>query len=458
MNKFHFKFKDQTLNMTEGNPLKLILIFSIPMLVGNIFQQAYNLADAVIVGEYLGSDPFAAINATASITFFFFALCNGFGSGGGIITSQFFGEKNDKKIRNCIINVGYIMFVLPLLIGLLSFILAGPFLTALGTPKSILDTATSYLKINSVGIIFISLYNYISSILRALGDSKSPLFFLVFATILNIILDLIFILVFKMGVIGAGIATIISQFVSGFLCFAYALKANPYFKFTKNDFAVNPDMIKKCLKLGFPLSLQFSMIAVSCMALQKVVNGYGPLAVATFGATSKLEQIIHQPYQTIAAALSTFAGQNFGAKKYQRIIKGYHRCLWIMAIFTLIMIPIIQLFGKNLIFVDNPIVKIDGAKALRISSYFYIWLGLIYVVRGVLSGIGDSFFALLNGIIEVIGRFTVPFLLTNIEIIGYWGIWWSVGIVWFLSGSTAWLRYKFMKRALLKKQDEQTQQ
>ena len=130
MNKFHFKFKDQTLNMTEGNPLKLILIFSIPMLVGNIFQQAYNLADAVIVGEYLGSDPFAAINATASITFFFFALCNGFGSGGGIITSQFFGEKNDKKIRNCIINVGYIMFVLPLLIGLLSFILAGPFLTA----------------------------------------------------------------------------------------------------------------------------------------------------------------------------------------------------------------------------------------------------------------------------------------------------------------------------------------
>ena len=177
-------------------------------------------------------------------------------------------------------------------------------------------------------------------------------------------------------------------------------------------------MIKKCLKLGFPLSLQFSMIAVSCMALQKVVNGYGPLAVATFGATSKLEQIIHQPYQTIAAALSTFAGQNFGAKKYQRIIKGYHRCLWIMTIFTLIMIPVIQLCGKSFIFVDNPIVKIDGAAALRISSYFYIFLGLIYVVRGILSGIGDSFFALLNGIIEVIGRFTVPFILTRIESIG----------------------------------------
>lgn len=456
MSKFKFAFKDQTLNMTEGNPLKLILIFSIPMLIGNIFQQAYNLADAVIVGEYLGSDPFAAINATASITFFFFALCNGFGSGGGIITSQFFGENDEKKIKNCIINVGYIMFVMPVIIGLISFIFAGPFLELLDTPKNIRATATTYLRINSVGIIFISLYNYISSILRALGDSKSPLFFLIFATILNIILDLIFILVFKMGVVGAGIATIISQFVSGFLCFIYALKANPYFKFSKSDFRVNPYMIKKCLKLGFPLSLQFSMIAVSCMALQTVVNGYGSTAVATFGATSKLEQVIHQPYQTIAAALSTFAGQNYGAKKYDRIIKGYHRCLWIMTIFTLIMIPVIQLFGKSFIFVDNPIVKIDGASALRISSYFYIFLGLIYVVRGVLSGIGDSFFALLNGIIEVIGRFTVPFILTRIESIGYWGIWWSVGIVWFLSGATAWIRYKFMKRALLKKKVSET--
>jgi len=224
---------------------------------------------------------------------------------------------------------------------------------------------------------------------------------------------------------------------------------------------INHTVLIKTIKLGVPLSLQFSLIAISCMALQRVVNTFGAVAVAAFTATSRIEQIIHQPYQTMSAALSTFCGQNYGAGKNDRVIKGYHRTFLMMTIFTAIMVPLIQIFGRQIvsIFVDETDVIEMGARAMRITSLFYIFLGMIYVTRGILNGLGDSFFALLNGIVEVVGRFTVPFLLTMIPAIGLWGIWWSVGVVWFLSGFTAWLRYKHKKRQLFPKgQNNELQQ
>lgn len=210
-------------------------------------------------------------------------------------------------------------------------------------------------------------------------------------------------------------------------------------------------LVGKAIRLGVPLSLQFSMIAISCMALQRVVNTFGAVTVAAFTATSRIEQVIHQPYQTLSAALSTYCGQNYGAKKNDRLFEGYKKCMLLMASFTLLMLPIMQLFGKEItsLFVKEPEVIAMGARALQVSSLFYIFLGLIYVVRGVLNGVGDAFFALLNGIVEVIGRFTVPIILTSFSAIGLWGIWWSVGIVWFISGFTAWLRYVWFKKKML---------
>jgi putative MATE family efflux protein len=300
------------------------------------------------------------------------------------------------------------------------------------------------------GLLFVSVYNYVSSMMRALGDSKTPLYFLIFTCILNAGLDLLFVCVFKKGVPGAGIATLISQFISNVLCLTYAFKFNPYFEFSKDDLKINHTVLVRTIKLGVPLSLQFSLIAISCMALQRVVNTFGAVAVAAFTATSRIEQIIHQPYQTLSAALSTFCGQNYGAEKNDRVIKGYHRTFLMMTIFTAVMVPLIQIFGKQIvsIFVDETDVIEMGARALRITSLFYIFLGLIYVTRGILNGLGDSFFALLNGIVEVVGRFTVPFLLTMIPAIGLWGIWWSVGVVWFLSGFTAWLRYRWKNKTI----------
>ena len=439
------------MNMTEGNPVRLLLVFSVPMLIGNIFQQLYNLADSVIVGQVIGADALAAIGATGSITFFFFALCNGIGQGGGIITSHFFGEGNDTKVKNCIVNTAFIMLVVPLVIGTIAFFAAQPILKFLKTPELIIEESTAYMKIMCISLVMISVYNFISSMLRALGDSKTPLYFLIFSCFLNVILDLIFVCVFHMGVIGAGIATLISNVICGTLCTIFAFRTNMYFKLTKSDIHLNTEILSKCVKLGVPLSLQYSMIAISCMALQRVVNNFGPVAVAAFTAVSRVEQLLHQPYQTLGAALSTYSGQNYGAKKYDRMILGYKKAMIMMTVFTLAMLPVMQFFGNSIIrfFVKEPDVISMGATALKISSWFYVFLGCIYTIRGVLTGAGDATFALINGITEVIGRFTVPFILTAIPLFGVWGIWWSVGIVWFMSAFTAWIRYVWMKKKKL---------
>ena len=439
------------INMTEGNPVRLLLVFSVPMLIGNVFQQLYNLADSVIVGQVIGADALAAIGATGSITFFFFALCNGIGSGGGIITSHFFGEGNDNKVKNCIVNTAFIMIVVPLVIGTIAFFAAEPILVFLKTPESILDNSAAYMKIMCCNLFLVSAYNFVSSMLRALGDSKTPLYFLIFSCFLNVVLDLIFVCAFHMGVIGAGVATLISNVICSILCIVFAFRTNVYFKLNKSDIHLNNEILSKCVKLGVPLSLQYSMIAISCMALQRVVNNFGPVAVAAFTAVSRVEQLLHQPYQTLGAALSTYSGQNFGAKKFDRMILGYKKAMIMMGIFTLAMLPVMQFFGNGIvrIFVKEPDVISMGATALRISSWFYIFLGCIYTIRGVLTGAGDATFALINGITEVIGRFTVPFILTALPLFGVWGIWYSVGIVWFLSAFTAWLRYIWMKKKKL---------
>jgi len=352
--------------MTEGSPVSLIVQFSVPMLIGNLFQQLYNLVDSVIVGQFVGADALAAIGATGSVTFLFFALCNGIGSGGGIITSQFFGNGDSSKVKRCIVNTGYIMVVFPVIVGTVAFVLSLTILNMLDTPGEIIKDAVSYMRIMCVGIVFVSLYNYAASMLRALGDSKTPLYFLIFSCILNTGLDVLFVYVFHMSVVGAGVATVISQLVSGISCLIYAVQKNEYFKLTRKDLSYDREISLKVIKLGVPLSLQFALIAISCMALQKVVNSFGKVAVAAFTATSRIEQLIHQPYQTLGAALSTFTGQNYGARKQDRITIGYRKSFMLMVIFSVAMLP----------------------------------------------------------------------------------VWWSVGIVWSMSGITAWLRYIWYKKKI----------
>lgn len=450
--------KSNMTDMTSGSPAKHILLFALPTLIGNIFQQVYNLADSIIVGRFVGKDAFAAIGATGSITFLFFALCNGIGGGGGIIVSQYYGAHDDEHVKKCIFNTGIIMLIAPLIFGLTGFLLAPALLTVLGTPETIMNDSVMYIRYMCFGLLFVSLYNFISSVLKALGDSKTPLLFLIISTIINIILDILFVCYFKLGIAGAAIATVVSQMLSALLCGIFAFLTNPYFKFRNDNIHFNPHMCYRIIRLGVPLSLQFGLIAISSMAVQKIVNSFGTIVVAAFTATNRIEQLIHQPYTTLGSSLSTYSGQNFGAGRNDRVYKGYKTGVWMMGILTVVLFVSMQLLGRFItsLFVEDTEVIRLGAMGLRITSYFYFTLGMIYVVRGVLTGIGDALFQLINGIVEVIGRFTVPILMTKYMGFGSSGIWISAGIVWAISAFTAWLRYYsfFKKKHILKKETQ----
>lgn len=437
--------KSETMNMTVGSPVKLLLLFSVPMLIGNVFQQLYNLADSAIVGKYVGADALAAVGNTGTVGFLFFALCNGLGSGGGIITARQFGAGRDEDVKKAIVNSAYILLIGSVLMGALAAVCAKPILTMMETPDNVMNDALIYMYMQCIGLPLVAVYNHSSSMLRALGDSKTPLYFLIFACLLNVGLDFWFVCGFHWGVFGAALATGIAQVIAGAGCLIYAIKFNPYFKMKPRHFKPEFKILWECVRLGVPLSLQFSLIAISCMALQRVVNGYGSVVMAAFTATSRVEQLIHQPYQTLSAALSTYSGQNLGAEKMERIKFGFNKSMLMMTIFSLAMFPVMQFFGEGIVslFVDkNDIAVIEyGAAALRITSIFYIFLGTIYMTRGVLNGVGDALFALINGVVEVIGRIIIPVAMVAIPFIGVWGIWWSTGVVWAVSALFCVLRY-----------------
>jgi len=446
-----------TTDMTVGNPTKHLLVFALPMLIGNIFQQLYNLADSIVVGRFIGSEAFASIGETSSITFLFFALCNGIGSGGGIVVSQYFGAHDTSGVKKCIINTGAIMLVTPICFGTAGYFLSPALLRILGTSDNLLQDAVIYTRYMCIGLLFVSLYNFIASILRALGDSKSPLLFLIVSTLINIILDMYFIIGFRMGIKGAALATLISQMISVVLSAIYAYKKNPYFRFEKSDFSITAEMCYKVTRLGIPLSLQFSLIAISAMAVQRVVNEFGSIAFAAFTATNRIEQLIHQPYGTLSASLATYCGQNYGAKDNERVYAGYKSACKIMLILTAFLVLLMQIGGgfiTRLMIDDNPEVIKLAAFGLRITSLFYVSLGMINVIRGILNGLGDAFFTLFNGIVEVIARFTVPVFMTSYLGFGTTGIWLACGIVWFISGFTSWLRYLFYFRLRIYKQNQ----
>lgn len=440
--------KTKTLNMTAGNPVYLLLVFAVPMLIGNLFQQMYNLADSVVVGKGVGANALAAVGATNSVSFLFFALCNGIGSGGGIITAQQFGAGNEEKVKKTIVNSGYILFIGSLVVGAVALLLAEPALRLMNTPEEIMGDAVLYMKLQCIGLPLVALYNHVSSMLRALGDSRTPLYFLVLASFLNIGMDIWFVYGFGLGILGVAVATILAQLVAGAGCLIYAIKVNPYFKMEKRHFEVEKELMWGTVRLGVPLSMQFSLIAISCMALQRVVNSFGAVVVAAFTAAGRVEQLLHQPYGTLSAALSTYCGQNLGAGEMERIRQGFRKSLVIMGIFSLVMLPFMQFCSTGIvsIFVDDPEVIYYGARALEITSWFYLFLGIINMARGILNGVGDALFALINGGVEVVIRIFLPVAMTGIAFIGVWGIWWATGLSWLISALFCVWRYASWKK------------
>lgn len=431
-------------DMTVGTPYKLLLQFAIPLFIGNIFQQLYNMVDSVIVGNFVSANALGAIGTTGSLHFFFFSLVAGLSVGIGIIVSQFFGAGNEEKVKDTIGSAVWIISICSVIMSLIGFFAARPVLVLLQTDPVILNDAVAYLRVTSIGICCMGLYNGVSSILRALGDSKTPLFFLIFASIINVVLDFLFVLAFGWGVIGVGIATAFAQFLSAVMCIIYAYKSNTYFKLKKRNFKLQGNIVKKSLRLGVPVALQNALIAFSLIVLQAIVNSYGANFTTAFTIVSRIETLIQQPFMSLGAAVSTYTGQNLGAEKIERVVKGFNAANVINTVFAFFVIGVFWIFTSQIVSIfgrDADVLKIaiDG---LRITSCFYLFLGLIYPTRNVLNGAGDAMFSLFTGIIECIGRVGFAYPLTLIPFMGSYGVFYATGLTWLLNGVFSLLRYK----------------
>ena len=431
-------------DMTKGTPWKLLLQFAVPLFIGNIFQQLYNMVDSIIVGNFVGPNALGAIGTTNSLNFLFFSLVAGLSVGIGIIVAQFFGSNNEEKVKDTIGNAIWIVLISSVIMACIGFFVAKPVLVLLRTDKVILGDATAYLKVTSIGICCTGLYNGVSSILRALGDSKTPLIFLISASLVNVVLDLWFVLGLGWGVVGAGVATAFSQFLSAVTCIFYAYKSNTYFRLKKKNFKLNSYIVEKSLRLGIPVALQNSLIAFSLIVLQVIVNGYGATFTTAFTVISRIETLVQQPFMSLGAAVSTYTGQNLGAGKTDRVVKGFNSSNVMNGIFSAVVLvlfwtftsPIVSIFGK-----DVEVLRI-ASDGLRITSCFYVFLGLIYTTRNVLNGAGDAMFSLFTGIVECIGRVGFAYPLTLIPFLGSYGVFVATGITWMLNGLFSLIRYK----------------
>ncbi len=429
-------------DMTQGNAAGLLLRFALPMLVGNIFQQFYNMADSVIVGKFVGSHALGAVGSVGSLNFLFFSLCMGLGAGLGVLISQYFGAGQDEFVKKIIANAAYITAAAGIMMSLCGALLAKPILHIMHTPQENFADALVYMRIVCGATVVVAGYNMISSILRALGDSKTPLIFLVAASGINIVLDLLFVVVFQMGVAGAAWATVIAQVAAMVGSIWFGMHKNPYLQLKKRHFRFDMEILRDSLRLGLPIAAQNALIAFSCVALQSVVNQFGSVVMAAYTATSRVEQLVQQPFGSLGTALSTFAGQNAGARRYDRVTAGCKVSVWIVVIFSLLMVAVMFLFGDKIVefFVNDPEVIAIGGKGLQITSLMYIGLGLIYIMRGMLNGVGDAAFAMINGVTEVIGRVGFAYLLLMLPSVGIWGVWYTNGLTWALTGAANVIR------------------
>lgn len=450
--------KQFTLDMTKGNETSLLIRFTLPMLFGNLFQQFYNMADSIIVGKYVGGNALGAVGSVGAINFLFFSLCLGLGAGIGILIAQYFGAGDKEYVKRIIANAVYITGITGIVMSLVGVLFARQVLTLMHTPVENFADALTYMRIVCGATVVVAGYNTASAILRALGDAKTPLIFLVVASVINIVLDLVFVIVFKMGVAGTAWATVIAQFFAMIGSIVFGSRRNEYLHLERRHFTVHRDIIEKTIRIGIPMAAQNALIAFSCVALQSVVNRYGTIVMAAYTATNRVEQLVQQPFNSLGMAESTFAGQNAGAGQYDRVRRGVNKGVALVLAFSALMVLVMWTCGNGIvrIFIDDPEVIAIGAKGLRITSLMYVGLGIIYVMRGMLNGVGDATFSMMNGVVEVIGRVCFARLFMLIPSVGMWGIWYTNGLTWGVTGLVNVWRVKqgkWVTKAVVDKKD-----
>lgn len=410
--------KNITKDMTTGSPLRLILSFAVPLLLGNLFQQVYGMADTVIVGRFLGKEALAAVGATVALSGLVLGFAIGVSAGFAVLVASLFGAKSYDRMRNCTANIFYLASGITVLMTVTAVILTRPMLEWMNTPADIIDLSYDYLVIVFAGIFAPMLYNVLAYMLRALGDSKTPLYFLIVSSLLNVALDLLFVAAIPMGVAGAALATVLAQAISAICCLVYTYKKMPELRLGRKDMRPNISLSGRLLYLGIPMAFQFSVTAIGAIILQSAVNGLGSDVVASVSSSSTVQLFAFFPLESIGLTLTTYCSQNLGAGRYDRIRKGIRMGLLLALVCSVIGGVIIFVLGDRiaLLFFDaSEQAVIDNVKHfLRIGTLFYPVLALLFVYRNSVQGLGSSMVAMSGGIIEMITRSAVALLLVPV--------------------------------------------
>lgn len=413
-----------TRDLTSGHPLKVILLFTLPLVLGNLFQQFYSLADTIIVGRFVGVGALAAVGSTGSVNYlilgFVIGLCNGF----AIPVAQLFGARDYTDLRRHVANAAWLSLALGAALTVLTVACTRPILQLMQTPADIIDNAAAYIGWIFAGIPFIFLYNMVAGIMRALGDSKTPLYFLLLTSGLNVGLDLVFVIVFGMGVTGAALATDLSQAISGVLSLAYLVRRFDVLHMEGKEYRFCKSACRRLLGIGVPMGLQCSITAIGGVIMQGAVNVLGSTAVAAVTAVSKTQNLLTVPLESIGTSMATYAGQNLGASRMDRVRRGVRCSLGIITVYAVVSLLVLQFADVTImgLFLDTAaeveIVRM-GCSYLFWNSLFYIPLGALIVWRYTIQGLGYSTLAMLAGVAEMAARTGVGLVL--VPVLGFFG-------------------------------------
>ena len=427
--------RSMTRDLTEGNPLKLVVSFALPLLFGVLFQQFYSFVDTAIVGRYLGADKLAAVGATGSVNFLVIGLCLGLCSGFAIPIAQAFGAKDDQRVRKTVWHAVVLSAVMGIVFGVAATLLCKPLLRLMNTPEEILDASAAYISIIFAAIPCCVLYNMAGGILRALGDSRTPVLFLVLASLVNIALDLFLILVCGMGVAGAAIATAVSQLVSGIGCVIVMIRRFPILHLTREDRRFSFPLARKMLGIGLPMGLQFSITAIGSVMVQWSVNGLGVDAVAAVSAAGKLSMFFACVFDALSSTMATFAGQNIGARKLDRVRQGLRAASLLGIVYCLAALGVVLLFARPLLglFVDRASEHVTemGVRYLIINASCYIPLLFVNIVRLCIQGMGFTRVAMIAGIFEMVARTAVALFV--VPVAGFTGACFANPAAWLMA-------------------------
>ena len=446
-----------TKDMTTGSSMKLILGFAVPLLMGMLFQQVYSLVDTIIVGRFLGVNALAAVGATGSINFLIIGFCLGLCNGFALPVAQRFGAKDYDGLRKYVGNSAVLSVIIGGTITVFTVVFCRNILQIMDTPADIIDLSYNYIVVIFAGIPATLLYNILSSHLRSLGDSVTPVAFLILSACLNIGLDLLFIVTFHWGVFGASFATVLSQLVSGVLCLVFIIIRFDILHLKRDDWRLDPAYVRNLLVMGLPMGFQYSITAIGSVILQAAVNSLGSIAVASMTAAGKISMFVVCPFDALGSTMATYGGQNVGAGKLERLAKGLRSAVILGAIYSAVIFVVVYFFGENMIQIflspteENAATVLVWAKEfLVINAAFYFPLALVNIVRFLIQGMGFSGFAVFAGVFEMVARTIVGLFL--VPVFGFIAACFASPLAWIFADAFLIPAFFFCRKRLRKYQ------